>query len=150
MSQLTFVLPEIDREATRKKVEALLEKYRILLLQVDLDLLPKITSSYTLVTPSITNEFHSSTEDAATKNVDHQRNRDKFLKRIHQAVNRLSLNERSIIIKRYMDQEEYFDYEIYNELGMSERKYYRIKSRAFYKLAFALKEEVYMEREAVN
>ncbi|ALC80430.1 ArpU family phage packaging/lysis transcriptional regulator [Bacillus gobiensis] len=150
MSQLAFVLPEINRDATRQKVESLLERYRILLLQVDLDFLPKITSSYTMVAPSITNEFHSSTEDAATKNVDHQRQRDKFLKRMQQAVNRLSLNERSIIIKRYMDQEEYFDYEIYYELGMSERKYYRIKSRAFYKLAFALKEEVYIEHEGVN
>ena len=36
-------------------------------------------------------------------------------------------------------------YELYNEMGMSESKYYRIKSRAFYKLAFALRIEVYKQ-----
>jgi ArpU family phage transcriptional regulator len=36
-----------------------------------------------------------------------------------------------------------FDYEIYNEIGMSERRYYRLKARIFYKLAFILKIEEY-------
>ncbi|MFA9457414.1 ArpU family phage packaging/lysis transcriptional regulator, partial [Halalkalibacter sp. AB-rgal2] len=41
--------------------------------------------------------------------------------------------------------EDEFDYQIYNDLGLSERQYYRIKSRAFYKLAFILKIEVVVE-----
>jgi len=36
-----------------------------------------------------------------------------------------------------------YDYELYNEMGMSESKYYRLKARTFYKLAFILRIEVY-------
>ncbi|MEC0282309.1 ArpU family phage packaging/lysis transcriptional regulator [Terribacillus saccharophilus] len=143
--QMSFVLPEIDRVKTKERIEELLEEYRMLLLQVELDCLPKVTAGFTLVPPTNTNAFHSSTEDAAIKNVDYQIHRDNFLSRIQKAVNRLAYQERGIIIQRHMQQEELYDYEVYNELGMSERKYYRIKARAFYKLAFALKEEVYVQ-----
>ncbi|MEC0282415.1 ArpU family phage packaging/lysis transcriptional regulator [Terribacillus saccharophilus] len=143
--QLSFVLPEIDRVSTKNRVENLLEQYRILLLQVDIEFLPKVTARYSLVPPSNTNAFHSSTEDAAIKIVDYQRNRTEFILRMQKSVNRLPYQERSIIIRRYMLHEEYYDYEVYNELGMSERKYYRIKARAFLRLAFALREEVYVQ-----
>ncbi|MGH1232317.1 ArpU family phage packaging/lysis transcriptional regulator, partial [Bacillus toyonensis] len=39
--------------------------------------------------------------------------------------------------------EDICDYMVYNEMGMSERTYRRVKARAFYKLAFALRLEVY-------
>ncbi|WP_254866665.1 hypothetical protein [Geobacillus sp. LEMMY01] len=32
-----------------------------------------------------------------------------------------------------------YDYELYNEMGMSEQQYYRMKAGTFYKLAFILK-----------
>jgi hypothetical protein len=38
-----------------------------------------------------------------------------------------------------MSNEEMYDYELYNEMEMSESKYYRLKARAFYKLAFTLR-----------
>jgi ArpU family phage transcriptional regulator len=146
--QLEFILCEIDRDATKKAVEAALEKYRVFLLTQSLDKLPKVTQQYLLVPPSNTNKFHSSTEEMAIRNADYERERSEYIKRITLAVNRLSYWERAIIIRRYMTEDDVFDYEIYNDLGMSERKYYRIKSRAFYKLAFALKIEVYKKEES--
>jgi ArpU family phage transcriptional regulator len=140
-----FNLPSIDRNATRKAVESALEKYRILLLR-QFDNQPKITQTYSIIPPSNTNKFHSSTEDAAIKNADLEREMQQYLNRMINAVNRLTHWERAIIIKRYMDEEDVFDYEIYNDIGMSERKYYRVKARAFYKLAFLLKIEVYEEQ----
>jgi ArpU family phage transcriptional regulator len=138
-------LDEIDRKATKKAVEAALEKYRLFLLTLRLDQLPRVTQQYSLDVPtSNTNKFHSSTEEIAIHNVDYERERSEYIKRIVTAVNRLEKWERAIIIRRYMtEDEDVFDYEVYNDLNMSERKYYRIKSRAFYKLAFALKIEVY-------
>lgn len=141
-----FNLPSIDRNATRKAVESALEKYRILLLR-QYDNLPKITQSYSIIPPSNTNKFHSSTEDTAIKNVELEREMNQYLNRMIHAVNRLTQWERAIIIKRYMDEEDVYDYEIYNDIGMSERKYYRVKARAFYKLAFSLKIEVYEGKE---
>jgi ArpU family phage transcriptional regulator len=145
-NHIDFNLPSIDRNATRKAVESSLEKYRILLLR-QLDNQPKITQTYSIVPPTNTNKFHSSTEDAAIKNADLEREMQEYLKRMIGAVNRLTHWERAVIVKRYMSDEDVFDYEIYNEVGMSERKYYRVKARAFYKLAFMLKIEVYEEQD---
>jgi ArpU family phage transcriptional regulator len=143
VKQITFQLPEIDREETKKRVEAALEKYRFYLLSVPEERLPRVTASYSLVPPTHTNAFHSSTEESAIAILDFEKEREQYLNSIQRAVNRLNYQERSIIVKRYIDPEEKYDYEVYNDLGMSERKYYRIKSRAFYKLAFALKIESY-------
>lgn len=145
MNQLSFKLPEINREETKKVVEASLDKYRMYLLTAPETKIPKVTTTYSLVPPSLTNVFHSSTEEAVIRRVDYERERDSYLKRVQQAVNRLSYKERQIIIERYMSFEEKFDYEVYNEFGMSERGYYRLKSKAFYKLGFALNILVYKE-----
>lgn len=141
--QISFKLPEIDRERTKEVVEAALEKYRFYLLTVPEEKLPKVTASYSLIPPAFTNEFHSSTEDAVIDKVDFERNRDDYIERIRKAVNRLSVKERELIIKRYLSEDEVFDYELYNDTGYSERKYYRMKARIFYKLAFILRIEVY-------
>jgi ArpU family phage transcriptional regulator len=150
VNQLSFVLPEIDREATREAVERALEKYRIYLLTVPEDRLPKITQTFSIVPPSHSNESHSSTEDAAVSNVDHEKERTEHIEKVQRAVNRLGHMERGIVIHRYMKEDDVFDYEVYGDFNISERKYYRLKSRAFYKLAFILKMEVYHEKEVVS
>jgi ArpU family phage transcriptional regulator len=138
-----FMLPEIDREKTKAAVESALEKYRFFLLTVPEDKLPKVTASYSLVPPSFSNEFHSSTEQAAIDRIELDLARNRHIEWVLRGVNRLSKLEREIIYKRYLEEDDVFDYEIYNEIGMSERRYYRLKARTFYKLAFILKKEVY-------
>lgn len=142
--QLQFNLPEIDRDKTKVAVEKALETYRLFSLQVSLDRLPSITASYSLA-PAAGNLPSSSTEQAAIANVEYEQKRVKYITWIANAVNRISKIERTIIYKRYLQDNELFDYQIYRELNMSERNYYRLKSRLFYKLAFALKIEVYKE-----
>lgn len=139
-----FNIPEIDKKMTKQKVEEALDKYRMYSLQVTLDRLPSITASYSL-TPASSNLPSSSTENAAIANVDYEIKREKYINWIVFAVNRLPEIERSIIFMRYLQGNEMFDYQIYAELNMSERSYYRIKSNMFEKLAFALKIEVYKE-----
>ncbi|WP_165995450.1 ArpU family phage packaging/lysis transcriptional regulator [Bacillus sp. Cs-700] len=148
--QIDFNLPEIDRLKTKAAVERALEKHTIYLLMDPYEHLPKVTQTFSIVPPSHTNEFNSSNENAAIKNIDQAAARGKYLSKIRKAVNRLSFQERSIIIQRYMNEEDVFDYEVYNELGMSERKYYRVKARAFYKLAFILHIEVTKEKVFVG
>lgn len=146
--QIKFALQEIDREATKQAVEQTLEQYRMYSLQVSLDNLPSVTANYSLM-PSGKGLVHSAVEGAALENVAYEAKREKFLEWIVNAVNRLNPRERSIIIMRYLGNGEMYDYEVYTELNMSERQYYRIKSRIFYKLAFALKIEVYEEAAAL-
>lgn len=147
--QMQFILPEIDRKSTRETVESLLEKYRMYLLQTNLDRLPSITAAYTLVlnTGGLPG---SSTESAAIANVDYETKRNRFIEWIARAVNRLPREERSIIVQRYLEADEMYDYQTYAELNMSERNYFRLKKRAFYQLAFALKVEVYKEEVPVH
>lgn len=142
-----FTLPEIDRERTKKAVESALERYRICLLTLDEKQLPKITQTFSLTPPTNTNEFRSSTEEVAIANADRERAKLQYIERVIKAVNRLSIQEREIIIRRYLNEESEFDYQIYNSMGLSERQFYRIKSRAFYKFAFILKIEVVKEQQ---
>lgn len=135
--------PVIDKKATRKRVESILDNYRLYLLQVPDDMLPKITAGFSIVPPSATNAFHSSTESTALKRIEWEQKRNAFLEKVQRAVNRLPYNERQIIIKRYMQQEPVFDYQVYNEIGMSERSYTRLKGKTFLDLAYALNEVVF-------
>ncbi|MGG1345996.1 ArpU family phage packaging/lysis transcriptional regulator, partial [Bacillus subtilis] len=146
MSQKIMKLPLINEQVTKLKVEKLLDQYRLYLLQVPDDSLPKITPTYSIVPPSITNEFYSSTEENAIKRLDWEIERNRFLKRIQKAVNRLSLKERQVIVMLYMQQDEMYDYEVYAEMGLSQRSFYRVKAKALYRLAFALREEVYTKK----
>ena len=137
MEQLTL-LPEIDEKATKKAVERVLEKYRIYKLQVSLNRLPTITADYSFMPRSYTGTTSDSTADAAIANIDYERERIQFLNRIHTAVNRLTPRERAIIIQAYLLDEPMYDYEIYTELNVSERHFYRMKSNMLYKLGHIL------------
>lgn len=77
--QLTFKLPEIDREATQQNVEEAIETYRIYLLTVPEEKLPKVTATYSLVPPSNTNGFHSTTEDIAIQRADDELERIEYV-----------------------------------------------------------------------
>lgn len=147
--QLSFELPEIDRTLTREEVERHLEQYRLLLFTQPEEQLPKITQHFSFLPHSETNAFHSTTESIAVKKVDQEREIANFINRTNKAINRLSRQERAIIIKNYCDKENLYNYEIYNELGMSERHYNRVKGRALYHLALALRLEVYVEDQVV-
>ncbi|NCG67791.1 ArpU family transcriptional regulator [Bacillus coagulans] len=138
------MIPEIDRDATQKNVEKAIAKYRYYLLQTEDEFLPKITASYSMIPPTNTNAFHSSTEDTAVRMADFERERMEYLTRFAKAVNRLSVREREAFVMKYMGEEELYDYEVYNHLGMGETYYYtKFKPRMFYKFAIAMRIEVY-------
>jgi len=138
-----FSLPKINLEATKEKVEEALETYRLLLLSEPEEKLPKITQTFSIVPPSNTNQFHSSTEDSALTNVANEEFRQRYIETIQKAVNRLNNDERVIIVELYLGKDRKLDKEVYLKLNMSERTYYRVKAKAFYNLAIALRLEVY-------
>lgn len=146
--QMSFIR-DVDGEKTKEAVETALEKYRMYMLTVPDEYLPRVTQTYSLVPPSNTNAFYSPTESVAIRKVDFERERDEYMNRIVRAVNRLTKLQRELIVKRYMSMEEPRDYDVYNEMCISESKYYRERERAFYKLAFALRIEVYKEEAPV-
>ncbi|MEH6977753.1 MULTISPECIES: ArpU family phage packaging/lysis transcriptional regulator [Bacillus] len=148
--QLSF-LSKIDRNTTQVRLESVLESVRIYRQFGMIRKEMKVTPSYEVRYHGPTNDVRKPMEDVALFNVQ-QSEREEWLEkmslRIDQALSRFGnsiagKNQRDIITQRYLEDEDVCDYMIYNEMGMSERTYRRIKSRAFYKLAFALRLEVY-------
>lgn len=110
----------------------------------------KVTASSEVRYHGPTNIVGKPAEDIALANVAMSEREVKLQRlsfQIDKAWSRFSKNQRDIIVKRYLEDEEVFDYMVYNEIGMSERTYRRNKSNAFYKLAFALRLEVYEAEE---
>ncbi|GGE58469.1 ArpU family phage packaging/lysis transcriptional regulator [Priestia taiwanensis] len=153
-AQLSF-LPKIDRKATQEKLEGILEEIRIYrqfgMIREEM----KVTPSYEVRYHGSTNTVGNPLEDVALANIQ-QSKRDEWLKRmslrIEQALARFGngtagRNQRDIITKRYLEDADVCDYMVYNEIGMSERTYRRVKVRAFYNLAFALRLEVYEQEQ---
>ncbi|MED4586654.1 ArpU family phage packaging/lysis transcriptional regulator [Brevibacillus choshinensis] len=145
MAQLTL-LPEINRPETEKKVKEALDLARDF---IRMGFHPGIeaatTPGYSIIPPTQTNAFHSSTESAAIKNVDVEMKRREYVDRILVAVRRLAKKERELIMVRWFGDDDLTDVEAYVDLEMSHGTFYRIRARAFYKLAFALKLEVYSD-----
>ncbi|MCC2377774.1 ArpU family transcriptional regulator [Bacillus wiedmannii] len=151
--QLSF-LPKIDRVATQKKLEDVLESVRLYrqfgMMREEM----KVTPSYEIRYHGPTNDVGKPLEDVAMANIQ-QSKRDEWIKqtsfRIDQFLSRLGNGragkDQRNIIKRYLEDEDVCDYMVYNEIGMSERTYRRVKARVFYKLAFALRLEVYETEE---
>lgn len=145
MTQLIF-LPKIDRKATQVRLEEILENIRIYRQFGMIRNEMKTTASREVRYHSPTNMVGKPTEDVALANVAMSEREEKLQRlsvQIDKALSRFSKNQSDIIVKRYLEDEDVFDYMVYNEIGMSERTYRRNKANAFYKLAFALRIEVY-------
>lgn len=137
-------MPIVDEKRTKKAVERAIQEYRTFLVTLPVYLMPKVTPSYSIVPPSNTNAFHSSTENAALDRIEYENERDHCLSAMHEAVNSLKELEKQIIIKKYLQHDQHgYDLEIWTELGLGKTKYYSIKGEAMLRLAFALKVEVY-------
>nr|WP_088327718.1 ArpU family phage packaging/lysis transcriptional regulator [Bacillus cereus] len=149
MTQLTF-LPKIDRKATQVRLEEVLENVRLHRRFGMIRNEMKVTASCEVRYHGPTNMVGKPVEDVALANVA-MSEREVRLQRlsfqIDKALSSFSKNQRDIIVKRYLEDEEVFDYMVYNEIGMSERTYRRNKANAVYKLAFALRLEVYETEE---
>lgn len=110
MAQLSFKLPEIDREPTRKAVEQALGTAR---------------------------EYRVIGKEEMKKQAG----------LVESAVSRLNHIQRQVIEKRYLQDDDVYDFNVFSELHLSERKYYRIKAKAFYRLAFMLNLEVLVDEK---
>ncbi|MEG0258453.1 MAG: ArpU family phage packaging/lysis transcriptional regulator [Lysinibacillus sp.] len=145
----TQTIQRVDEKCTRKAVEEKMEKYRMYLLTVPVDKLPSITASYSLI-PSQSNQFNSKTENIAVERAELELEREKFINWVHCAVSSLKIDERQIIIRRYLQQEIDTDREIWMDLCIGSTKYYKKKWEAILRLAFNLKIEVYQKQREVK
>lgn len=143
MSILDFELPELDRKATKRKVEEHLEKYRLFKYLIFEEREASITSSPDPRYHGPTNETSDQTGSIAIRNVDEQEKRKHFCLKTERAVKHLPPMERFLIEARYMaeDSEYLFDHNIYSfkfQPPISWVTYDKIRWKAFYRLALNL------------
>lgn len=133
MVAITFT--PADKKVFKQEIESMFEKYHMYLITLPIDFQPQITPTYSIVPPTQTNQFSSQTESIAIKRTDFERERVEYIDRFWRAVNRLNKQERELVVRRYMGHEEEYDYTVCNEMLLSESQYYRLKNKAFMKLA---------------
>lgn len=140
---MDFELPELDRKATKQKVEAHLEKYRLFKYLTFEEREASVTASSTPRYHGPTNQTSDQTGSIAMHNVDEQEKRKHFCLRTERAVKHLPPMERFLIETRYMaDDSEYLtDYKVYFQKfqpPISAMTYDKIRWKAFYRLALNL------------
>ena len=140
---LNLDMKELDATKSAKKAMRALRKYRMYMLSVDDEYLPKITPTYSLTPPSCTNQFHSSTENVIDV-IDREREKQQYMTLIWKGINRLSAESRKLIVEKFMGRDELYDFEVYNSMGISKPNFDRKKRKALVDLACALKIEEYV------
>ncbi|MEK4452318.1 ArpU family phage packaging/lysis transcriptional regulator [Paenibacillus sp. FSL L8-0506] len=143
--QLTFDILPIDEKETRRRVEEYLETVRVYRQIGFVRRQAALTASPEPRYHGSTNAINRTTENIAIWNTDRETELEQKSKLLDLAMGRLKKVEREIIERRYMDYEDEYDSILSGEMGMSERKYRRVKSRAIYILACALSLEVLIE-----
>ncbi|MDN4069950.1 ArpU family phage packaging/lysis transcriptional regulator [Paenibacillus vini] len=138
---------EINREETRKRTEEELEKARVYSKVGIVRREIKNTPSYEPREHQGTNAISKPCEDVAIHNAQREMELKQAFERVEKGLRALKRMERQIIEMRYLDDEDANDYNVYSELHLSERSYYRRKSGALYKMAFAMGLEVYIADE---
>lgn len=142
---LLFQLIGIDRSATRKRVEEVLETARIYRQVGFIRKGIQTTRSYEARYHGETHTINKTTENIAVSNVDDEERLRYWTENVERAVEQLNTKERDVIERRYLEPDREYDFLLCHELGVSERTYRRIKSDAITKLAFMLRLEVQKE-----
>ncbi|WP_139491520.1 ArpU family phage packaging/lysis transcriptional regulator [Brevibacillus dissolubilis] len=149
MYPMSSLLPQMDKIKTERKVREALDLARdFIRMGFHPDLETSTVVNYSATPRSVTNKFFSTTESTAVQNVDIEQRRREHVRGVLVAVERLGKKERDIIMMRWFDDDDRTDIETYTELCLAHATYYRIRSRAFYKLAVSLKLEVYTNGRA--
>ncbi|MFD1179227.1 ArpU family phage packaging/lysis transcriptional regulator [Paenibacillus puldeungensis] len=142
-----LALMEINREETRRRTEKELETARVYNKVGFVRKEIKNTPNYEPREHQGTNAISKPCEDVAVWNVDNEVRLKQAHERVQTGLRALKRVERQIIEMRYLEDEDVTDFQVYMELHLSERSYYRRKSGALYKMAFAMGLEVYITDE---
>ncbi|OAS17166.1 ArpU family phage packaging/lysis transcriptional regulator [Paenibacillus oryzisoli] len=125
---------QMDRRATRKRVEGVLEVVRMYRAMGSLRRGNRAVAS--------SNERDKIAENAALYEGGADEHMRSICDELEQAMSRLDEQEQGIIRERYLKREKTFDFLLFHELNLSERTYRRMKARAIEKLAYMLQLEV--------
>lgn len=140
--QLSFELPELDRDRIKRDLESIFEKYRICKYLEFTRKEATTTQSYTpRENTGSTNVTSDQTANVAIYNVDEPKRRQEFCERIERAVRCLDARQRFLITEKYLSEDDVWDWMVYQQRfqpPISVKLYEKLRWKAFYRLALTL------------
>lgn len=120
------LIPEIDNEKTKRNAAEVLGIYRRLARMANEEFVPKVTASYSFELKGFTGTVNNAVENSIIRKVTAEQELEKVVK----GLNKLNSYHRQLIFMRYMQRNELTDIQIYLNLNMSERSFYREMDKA--------------------
>lgn len=142
VEQVVFEVAEINHFKTRERVEEYIDTA---LAMRDTDSIRRetaMTPNYAVRDYSSNAQTGKPVEDAAIANVEADSKRQHWIL-LQRALMVLRPEERRLIELRYLGEDTLYDYQVYNQMGVSDRTYKRLKKRAIKRLAIQLNIEVW-------
>lgn len=136
-----MLLPEIDKEKTKKNVDNLLSNYHRLKRLAGRPIDQNLTATYSFEPKADFFDPSSKIERGVIRKV----NAGEIVDEIQSALNLLSVDSRKRLHQKYFQPYKQFDYEIYSNENISSSSYYRMLSKA--QLEFA---EAYQAGELIE
>ncbi|MGG4552594.1 ArpU family phage packaging/lysis transcriptional regulator [Paenibacillus humicus] len=140
--QIAFPGMTIDEDATFERVEKELKTAALYKRMGFVRREAALTPSYTVKENTGFTGISKQTENIAIHNVDGEEKAKLTYERVALAISRLTDVHREIVTTRYLSHPEPLDINVWMELNLSERTYYRLKREAMSELAYALRLEV--------
>ena len=140
--QIAFPGMEIDEEQTFKKVEEHLETAALYKRMGYVRREATMTPSYSVKENTGFTGITKQTENIALHNTDGEDRAKRTYDKVMLSVSKLRYLQKEIITKRFLGDPDVIDINVWIELNLSERTYYRLKSEAMAELAYALRLEV--------
>jgi ArpU family phage transcriptional regulator len=126
MQQLSFLKTNLTKEV-RRKAEKLMSKYRMLDAIIEsrkLDLEPKLTVNYQASESQRSNQFHSETEKISMNEIEIEE-LVRTKRKLSLVYDKLKPVQQKIWDERYVLGRQ--DIDVYNDLIIPDRSYYRLK-----------------------
>lgn len=126
MSQLAFLETSLSKEVKRK-AEKLMSRYKVfeaIIESLKLDIEPKMTVNYQASESQRNNQFHSETEKIALAEVEIEEY-VRTKRKLSLIYNSLRPDQQKIWEERYIMGR--YDSDVYKDIGLTDRTYYRLK-----------------------
>lgn len=124
---------EIDKQKSVENARNILKKYRRHFLISGECFESSITSRYSLVPRSETNVNNPRIDNHLNRKLESE----KYLRRVHEATNKMNTHRQKILYYRFMDKEELSNYEISKLIGLSESSFKKDLRKALLEFSYS-------------
>ena len=142
---ISAIYESIDYKKTKEEVINVLSVYKLLLLRLEENQLPRMTAKYGLTFGGGSGKNSSKVEGYVLKKIILEEKLEAYINKIVYAYNKLEDDERKYIYLKYFSENKMSDEQIMPQCHRYERGFRALKKVAHMKLAIILGVEVYKD-----